>query len=101
MGDTSFEAVIPTGSEWRGELRLGIEHRVWKVDSEVGRFRSSSEWLRPIEFSSEAGALHMIDESVPRDSVRETAGHYEELSLNEDDVGRIRSYASGIGNMAV
>ena len=88
VGDTSFEAV--TLPDQNGELRLGIEHRVWKVDSEVGRFRSSSEWLRPIG-SAVRGALHMIDESVSRDSVRETAGQYEELSLNEDDVGRIRS----------
>ena len=88
VGDTSFEAITLPGQG--GELRLGIEKRFWKVDSEVDRFGPRSEWLHPIG-TAVRGALHIIDENVAQNSIRETAEQYEELSLNEDDIGRIRS----------
>ena len=72
-GEVSFEVVA--WPERRGEFRLCIENRRWKVDSPIVRLDSSRERLLPI---------HLVVWSVLRRSERS-----EELSLDEDDVGRV------------
>ena len=87
VGDASFE--VAARPEQSGELRLGIEDRSWKVASVPAWFGSSRERLLPIELAM-WDALHMAERNGSPDSVREAAGQYGGLSLDEDDIGRIR-----------
>ncbi len=83
-----FEFGAQPGRE--GEFQLGIETRRWNVDSELVRFGSSSERLLPMDFAVREALRRTVGQNGSSDSIRETPGQYEGLSIDQDDVERVR-----------
>ena len=87
-GDAWFEFNAQPGRS--GEFRLGIESRRWTVDSELIRFGSGVELLLPIDFAVGEALRRAAGQSGSSDSIREMAEQYEDLSIDQDDVERVR-----------
>ena len=89
VGKASFEIIART-DQYGGEIRLGNEDRNWKVESAIVRFGPSSEWLLPIDMAVGKALLHVAGQNGPSDSFQDMVEHYGSLSLDQEDVERVR-----------
>ena len=86
VGDVSFE--VFAGSKQNGEIRLGVEDRIWKVDSVLARLDSTRDRLFPIDIAVWE-TLRMAGQDGSPDSIRETTEQYGGLSLDKDEIGYV------------
>ena len=89
VGKASFEIIART-DQYGGEIRLGSEDRNWKVESAIVRFGSSSEWLLPIDMAVGKALLRIAGQNGPPDSFQEVVEYYGSLSMDQEDVERVR-----------
>ena len=83
----SFEVIAQR--EHSGEFRIDVEGRSWKTDSVLVRFVPSRERLFPLDLVV-GSTLRTIEEKRSSNLLRESAEQYGELSLDEDDIERVR-----------
>ena len=87
VGDVLFEIIAWPGQ--KGEFGLGIENRKWKVDSTIVQVGSSRERLIPIDILPWS-VLRGSERSESPNWVRDATEQHEELSLEEEDVRRVK-----------